>query len=212
MGKLLVALAVGALSLTVGLGKVEAQGGIDLFSEEACQENPHSEACICVNVMRYALYPIGFDLSGKPHPDPASSPPAYPVFNEETGLWVGIPPTFNETTKVWEGGNLRFSYSDRYGQHCTLSYVREDLRRLWYFVAAVAGLIAAMSFAWAGVMYMQESASGGDMSRSRGVVVRVAIGLVLVGSAFGIWESTSGLLVGHLQNWTLDFNTFYEWN
>ena len=126
--------------------------------------------------------------------------------------WYGNPPTFNPANGKWEGGNLERALTDRYGQHCTLSYVREDLRRLWYFLAAVAGLLAAMSFAWAGVMYMQDSASGNDISRSRAVMVRVVLGMVIIGSSFLVWESVSGLLVSHLDTWTLNFDRYYEFD
>lgn len=197
------------IGLASGAGTVQAQAGIDRFGEEACRDDPHSEACICVDVRRWGLYPIGFDSSGNPEPDADGN---HPVFDDHEGLWRGIPPTFNEVTGEWEGGNLRFNYFDAYGQQCSLSYVREDLRRLWYFVAAVGGLLAAMTLAWAGVGYMQESASGGDMSKSRLVVVRVVVGMVILGGSVVIWESASGLLLSHLDTWTFDAGVFHKLN
>ena len=191
-------------------GIVYAQAGIDRFSEEACVENPHSEACICVAVRRYGQYPRGYDSMGTPTPVDVGGSLEYPVFLEEERVWVGIPAVYNPDTDQWEGGNLVPALNDRYGQHCALSYVREDLRRLWYFLAAVGGLLAAMSFAWAGVMYMQDSASGGDISRSRAVMVRVVIGMVFLGSSVLVWENLSGLLVSHLDTWTLNFDRYYE--
>ena len=208
LGVLAVCVA-GALAAPSG---VEAQAGIDLFAEEICRENPHSEDCICVHVRRFGLVPIYEDGNDTPEPDPdplVPEPDRLPVFDSTGGIWLGVPQQFDEDGK-WIAGNLQFIQSDSYGEHCSLAYVREDMRRLWRFVASVSALMAAMSFAWAGVMYMQDSASGGDVSKSRGVVIRVVVGLILVGSAYIVWEGASGFTVQHLDNWTLDFGKLHD--
>ena len=202
-------LVIGGLGLFAGVERVQAQAGIDRFHEEVCQDNPHSEACICVDVRNYGLYPLGFDGHGNPvlGDDPTDG---LPVFDRNLGVWRGVPPVYDEDKDEWVGGNLEFQHNDEYGKHCVLSYVREDLRRLWYFVAAVSGLLAAMTLGWLGFQYMQESASGGDLSRSRAAVIRVVLGMIIVGFAYVAWETTSGLLVTQVETWSLDHGLFYR--
>ena len=96
---------------------------------------------------------------------------------------------------------LVFIYNDQYGQQCSLSYVRENLRRLYFFVAAVGAGFAAISMTWAGVVYMQESSSGMDLTRARGMMIRVLIGLVVLASALMGWEGVNDLLLLHVESW-----------
>ena len=97
-----------------------------------------------------------------------------------------------------------------YKQHCTLSYFREDLRRLWYFAAALGGGFAALSLAWAGVMYMQHSASGVDLTRSRMMIMRVLLGVLILAFAFVVWEGLGDMLLDTLDPWSQDRSVFYD--
>ena len=100
--------------------------------------------------------------------------------------------------------------SDRYGQHCALSYVRENQRRLWYFAVALGSMFTVISMIWVGVTYMQNSASGVDLSRSRAMLMRVVIGIVILASAFLIWEGLNEVLFSRLDSWTLERGVFYD--
>ena len=202
-----------------------AQGSLP--DEEVCRDDPsvdtdgpYSEHCICAKVRKFHLYPRRFqpstDPPGTPVPVNFNPDGSKPFFNEDTDLWEGDPdgplPSFNEDTGLWEGDpeDLGLFVSDKYGQECSLSYVRENLRRAWYFLAAVGAGFAAISLSWAGVVYMQESSSGGDLSRARGMLVRVMIGVVILACALIAWEGLSGFVVDYTENWTLDRDVFYR--
>ena len=108
--------------------------------------------------------------------------------------------------------DLFFSADDDYGQNCALSYFRENLRRLWYFAAALGGGLAAISLTWAGVAYMQNSSSGVDLSKNRAMIMRIVVGLVILACSYMIWEAASGMFLGHLDTWSLDPDTFYRFD
>ena len=174
-----VPLLVFALSalLLASSGDARAQE-VDLFGEAACRENPNSEDCICALVRHYGYYPVEYTRNpggggtytgallavdvtpGDSHPPP--------TFNFETGAWDGNRATPASVEAGTPDGDLVFSKNDHYNQQCALSYFREDLRRLWRFAVALGAALAAASVAWAGVVWMQESASGNDIARSRG--------------------------------------------
>lgn len=78
---------------------------------------------------------------------------------------------------------------------CSLTYFREDVRRAWRFVVAVAFGLFTMSMVWAGFVYMQESAAAQDRVTSRAVMMRVLGGLTIVVMAFFLWELFSGMFV-----------------
>ena len=180
-----------------------------LPDEEVCRDDPlidtdgpYSEHCICAKVRKFHLYPREFE----PPTDPPTTP--VPVDADSDGELA----SFDEDTGVWGGDpeDLALFVSDKYGQECSLSYVRENLRRAWYFLAAVGAGFAAVSLSWAGVVYMQESSSGGDLSRARGMLVRVMIGVVILACALIAWEGLSGFVVDYTENWTLDRDVFYR--
>ena len=192
-----------AVGVVLASPEVAWAQGADLFDEQACRENPHSEHCICATVRKFNLYPRSFDATGNPEDldssgNPVSPPVSPPVQDPVTGLWEGDPE------------DLELFVSDQYAQQCSLSYFRENLRRAWYFVAALGAGFAAISMTWAGVVYMQESSSGGDLSRARGMMVRVMVGLVLLTCALLVWEGLNGFLLDHVESWTLDRNIFYQ--
>ena len=197
----------------------------DLFEDEACKEDPNSEECICAKVRAVAYYPLKYtrdpgvdgEYSGEIFAESVGGDPDdKPVFNEDTGAWEGEiadPSTlrYNDDGNVVSAdGDLILTPNDNYNQQCSLSYVRENLRRLWRFGVALGAALAAASIAWAGVVWMQETSSGNDIARSRGMIVRVLIGVIILSCSYLVWEGLSGLLVGHIESWTGERGTFYR--
>ena len=207
--------------------------GHDYAAEvDACKSDPNSEECVCDNVRQFALVPIEVTENevivppATPFPgyagyDPASILPEHaryrPVDQDPPdgvlpilgldGYWVAHPghPDTLKDLHVPEN-----TLNPLYKQHCTLSYFREDLRRLWYFAAALGGGFAALSLAWAGVMYMQHSASGVDLTRSRMMIMRVLLGVLILAFAFVVWEGLGDMLLDTLDPWSQDRSVFYD--
>ena len=69
---------------------------------------------------------------------------------------------------------------------CALKYLQLNLNNTWQFLALLAGALGTISFGWAGIVMMQDTASGEGVSRARLMVFRVGIGIlvVLVGVLF----------------------------
>ena len=202
-----------------------AQAGLE--DEPACLDDPHSEKCICAQVTDRGYYPVGYEVSYDAHGNRVVSPKDVngdgnlPVFDDVEGVWaewsppvvpgvVGPSPTpcDPDTSGSCE---LKWVDNPRYGQECSLEYVREDLNRLWKFAAAVAAGLAVVSFSWVGVVYMQEAASGGDLSKARNMLVRVMVGVIIVGCAVVIWEGVSGGVLGGKDSWSMQRGVYYEW-
>ena len=202
------------LLFLLGLGLVllqfprpaSAQSTDLLLESEACRADPHSEECICADVQLYGLFPKEFkpDVTGPERTD-ADGDGFFPSKTID-GLWEDHP----DEAVVGEESDLEFTSSDRYGQHCALSYVRENQRRLWYFAVALGTMFTVISMIWVGVTYMQNSASGVDLSKSRAMLMRVIIGIVILASAYLIWEGVNEVLFNRLDSWTLDRGDFYE--
>ena len=185
---------------------VSAQSTDLLMESEACRADPHSEECICADVQLYGLFPKEFkpDVTGPERTD-ADGDGFFPEKSID-GLWEDHP----DEAVVGEESDLEFTSSNRYGQHCALSYVRENQRRLWYFAVALGTMFTVISMIWVGVTYMQNSASGVDLSKSRAMLMRVIIGIVILASAYLIWEGVNEVLFNRLDSWTLDRGDFYE--
>ena len=174
-----------------------------LLESQACRANPHSEECICADVRVHGLFPKEFNSDGTPKD--ADGDGKFPS-RSAYGLWEDDP----DEAVADEESDLEFMDSDRYGQHCALSYVRENQRRLWYFAVALGTMFTVISMIWVGVTYMQNSASGVDLSRSRAMLMRVVIGIVILASAFLIWEGLNEVLFNRLDSWTLERGVFYD--
>ena len=122
------------------------------------------------------------------------------------GLWVD-----GELCGGWnEDSDLEFMRDDRYKQRCALSYFREDQRRLWYFAVALGASFTVISLIWVGVVHMQNTASGVDISKTRAMLVRVMIGLIILACAFLIWDGLNELLFKGLDSWTLEQGVFHD--
>ena len=197
----------------------------DLFEDEACKEDPNSEDCICAKVWQLQLQPLRYTrapgasvYTGEVRALDVDGDGDAPVFDLDTGAWSGkevtnpdsidIDPDTGAVTSA--DGDLILVSNDHYNQQCTLSYFRENLRRLWRFGVALGAVLAAASVAWAGMVWMQESASGNDIARSRGMIIRVVIGVIVLSCSFLVWEGLADLLAGHLVTWTGERTAFYR--
>ena len=193
-------------------GSVLAQGVEDFLAGDAsCNVNPNSEQCICARVRAFGYYPQFERVGGDYLPEDVDGDTVRPEFNLERGVWEdGVGEELVDTRTP--PSDLFFSKDDDYGQNCALSYFRENLRRLWYFAAALGGALAGISLTWAGVAYMQSSSSGADLSKNRAMIMRVVVGIFILACSYMIWETSSGMFLGHLDTWSLKPDDFYRFD
>ena len=192
-------LAVGVLvvlcSTFLSSGTAHAQRA-DIFSGEggeACRNDPHSEECICREVVRYAWVPNDWEeVAGVPSYPPVAIG-AY--WDDEIKSWV--PQTEGDPDK-----KLDMEANSKYKAHCSLAYFRENLTRLWYFLLALGGTLAGVSIAWAGFVHMQESVSGETRSMSRTMIIRTVLGVILLACVFFAWQGVSDLFLGEFEIWS----------
>ena len=180
-----------------------------LLQNEECRLNPHSEACICATVRKFGDFPKEFDSDvldsrGYATAKDVSGDNLAPTLGDD-GVWVD-----HKDAADGEESDLEFIRDDRYKQRCALSYFREDQRRLWYFAVALGGSFTVISLIWVGVVHMQNTASGVDISRTRAMLVRVLIGLIILACAFLIWDGLNELLFKGLDSWTLEEGVFHD--
>ena len=90
---------------------------------------------------------------------------------------------------------------------CSLTYMREDIRRAWWFAVAVASGLLTMSFVWGGYVYMQESAAAVERASSRAILFRVMAGFAIVVMAYFLYAGFSNLFVDLSETtiWTPDY-------
>ena len=97
-------------------------------------------------------------------------------------------------------------YNPNYARDCALEYFKEDLRRVWISIAAIAGALAAGTIAWSGVGYMQDAASGQDFARTRNAISRAIVGVIILGGTYVILNNIGLQLFGVKEYWW-DTNT-----
>ena len=151
--------------------------------------------------------PIGYESDESPVDVDGDG--VVPVLRE--GKWYGTLASVDRLGNYRDDGDLRLVSNQAYDFDCSVSYFREDLRRAWQFAAILAGTFLFAGMAWAGVAYMQDSASGADLSRSRAMMFRMILGLIMVASAYVVWEAVGENLLGHLQTWSGERDVFYNW-
>ena len=206
---------VGSLWISVSpVGSVMAQSNEDFLADAECSANPNSEQCICARVRQFSLYPQFIDTGGGVIGlYDSDNDGKVPFLDPDDGLWKDDPDEGVDVANNVAGSvatELVALPSTEYGQNCSLAYFRENLRRLWFFAVALGGGLAALSLGWAGVAYMQASASGADLSRSRMMIMRVVVGVVILACAYLIWEGASNLFLGGYDSWSLDKDVFYS--
>ena len=183
----------------------------NVVDSEGNRGDPNSEECVCSEVRSFLLEPAEInEATGEASDeDGDGNPPVY-----EDGYWVdseeGLITFDDDGNPVSPSKDLVVVLNPYYDFDCTLSYLREDMRRAWQYAAVLAGTFLFVSLAWAGVMYMQDSASGADLSRSRTMMFRVVVGFIIVACAWILWEIVGDILLSHLQSWTGDRDVFYR--
>ena len=189
-----------------------------LLENTVCRDNPHSEDCICAEVRKFGYFPDEFDIEGEPVD--SNEDGAFPTKTPD-GVWVdGAGGVWADGKgELWlEGGDplnpvesdLQFAVDDRYNQRCAMSYFRENQRRLWVFAVWLGAGFTVISLIWGGVAYMQNAASGVELSRIRGMLTRVFVGFVILACALLIWDGISGTLFFGADFWTQDRGVYYE--
>ena len=192
---LLAAFFAGAGLVLLWPGTAEAQDSGDVYYskvEAACihpEKGPNHEKCVCA-VLRIqdAEYYQDFVWQG----GDTDGPEVYPSGLRYDGK--GDPAT------------LEFQRDKEFKSQCSLTYFREDLRRGWWFGVFVALGLFTMSVAWAGYVYMQESAAAAERAQSRAIVFRVMAGLAIVVMAYFLWAIFSDMFLdlGDKTIWTPD--------
>lgn len=208
-------LVASLVGLSVSAAGVAQAQGLDPLDEEArcgpgtlyvvdgeeVRGNPNSERCICAQVSVEVPIPQIDDQTGLPVD--VNGDGVLPV--RDGWIWAE-----GKEGLATGDGDLAWIENPYYEMDCAVSYLREDMRRAWQYAAVLAGTFLFASLAWAGVVYMQESAAGADLSRARTMMIRVVVGLIIVACAWVLWEMVGDLLLGHLQSWTGDRDVFYR--
>lgn len=188
---------------------VAAQGVADELKDqwlgEDCRSDPDSELCICAPAGRRTAVPLGditYSSSQPGLPLSAASvggdPADFPVFDPDEYRWIG------------EAADLEVVENSWFKRHCALAFFREDLTRAWYFAVALGSGFLSLSLVMAGVVYMQESASGSELAGARTRMFRIIIGMVILAMAFVFYEGIVSVLFGFTDFWTGDRAVFYQ--
>ena len=215
----LILLVVAGFTMLAPPPPASAQSTELLLESAVCRENPHSQECICAEVRKFGFFPKAFDpaivgLDGKPAAKDVDKDGFAPV-PVEGGLWKdhdNEADDYNATPRLptAEKSDLQFAVDDRYNQRCAMSYFRENQRRLWVFAVWLGAGFTVISLIWGGVAYMQNAASGVELSRIRGMLTRVFVGFVILACALLIWDGISGTLFFGADFWTQDRGVYYE--
>ena len=219
----LILLVVAGFAMLASPPPASAQSTELLLEDPVCRENPHSEDCICAQVRKFGFFPKSFDLEivgpdGKPTAKDVDEDGFAPV-PVEGGLWedkdgeaLNYDATLSPDTKanLAKKSDLLFMVDDRYNQRCAMSYFRENQRRLWVFAVWLGAGFTVISLIWGGVAYMQNAASGVELSRIRGMLTRVLVGFVILACALLIWDGVSGALFYGVDSWTQDRGVYYD--
>jgi len=190
---------------------VSAQGVADELTLKwlgaTCRDNPDSEVCICAPVAAQTAVPRGQiieyrDFGGVSVPFRAEKRDGVavggPEFDVEERRWYGVPEDLQVVENTW------------FKRHCALAFFREDLTRAWYFAVALGAGFLSLSFVFAGVVYMQESAAGSDLAASRSRIYRIIIGMIILGMAYVLYEGTVTVIFNATDAWSGDRAIFYE--
>ena len=213
----LILLVVAGFTMLAPPPPASAQSTELLLENAVCRDNPHSEDCICAEVRRFAFFPKGFKPDSSGLAADADEDGVSPRQLED-GLWVDgdgesanydaiASPTEDDLPKK---SDLQFAVDDRYNQRCAMSYFRENQRRLWVFAVWLGAGFTVISLIWGGVAYMQNAASGVELSKIRGMLTRVFVGFVILACALLIWDGISGTLFFGADFWTQDRGVYYE--
>ena len=201
---------VSGLALFQAPVPASAQSTELLLEEAACRDNPHSEECVCGQVRKFGYFPLELDTGTGDAKDTDGD-----TFKPDLvdGVWVDHADEGKDVAAGTSGAletELGFYKDDRYKMRCSMSYFRENQRRLWYFAVALGGAFTVVSLIWAGMSHMQNAASGMDIARTRGMLVHVLVGIVILASALLLWEGLNEFLFSGVDVWTLERGVFYD--
>ena len=188
-----VAVASGVLLLWMAPGAVLAQDG-GFYDDErasACRDperGPDHEECVC-----FVLRLQDADFHASQLAEGNSTPFRYPsnlrYENEDASPLDPVDPRF-------PFGELNpFVRDKEFKAQCSLTYMREDIRRAWWFAVAVATGLLTMSFVWGGFVYMQEAAAASERASSRAILFRVMAGFAIVVMAYFLYAGFSNLFI-----------------
>ncbi len=110
---------------------------------------------------------------------------------------VEVPPPSSGGWKVKQD----LLYNADYRRDCAFTYLEEDLRRLWQIAGLLVGALLSITVAWAGVVHMQETASGNSYARTRTILVRALVGAIIVGGCYFIVDAINVELFGIADFW-----------
>lgn len=186
-----VSLALLALTGLVGLLWLSSAGGayaqtsdrVNPVLEGPCRDDPNGEACVCRHLRE-------FDTAGLSDQQDILREHRMDVFRELE------PDEFVKTRK--------------YRYLCSMSYLRENIRRGWSFVVLLAAGLASVSMVWCGFVYAQETSSGEQRATARLLLIRVIIGVLLVAMAYLAWDVVNGFFFAGSEGWNLDGDVFYD--
>lgn len=83
------------------------------------------------------------------------------------------------------------------GTDCDFGHVIQLIANLLKFFVLIAIPLAAISFAWAGFIYMTSGGNPGKVSKAHGIFKKVGIGLVIVLTAYTIVR----VIISALTDW-----------
>lgn len=178
--------------------------------DSPCRDNPHTEDCICQDSRARSLQPKPEHLNFSVYPPKPSETKVYTKRNFDGSPDTGSPlhapsEVFDKTSEgYWYEFNpipgARVNYDDHLSLHvpdgfydaaCAHDYFEENLTRMWYFLVALGTALLTVSLVWAGVIHMQESATGQRNTALRQTLARVIVGILLLALAFVIWAAVN---------------------
>ena len=187
------ALAAGVAASWLSPGSVLAQDGgfYDYEDAVACRDpefGPNHEECVCFILrLQDADFHQAEVARGR-----------MPLFRYPSNLRYenegDSPLAAADPTDVSAGLNP-FVRDKEFKAQCSLTYMREDIRRAWWFAVAVATGLLAMSFVWGGFVYMQESAAAAERASSRAILFRVMAGFAIVVMAYFLYAGFSNMFI-----------------
>ena len=101
-------------------------------------------------------------------------------------------------------------YNEDYKRDCAFTYLEEDLRRMWQIAGLVVGALLSITVAWAGVVHMQETASGNSYARTRTILARAFVGAIIVGGCYIIVDAINVELFGVADFWWTHEGALYD--
>lgn len=104
----------------------------------------------------------------------------------------------------------RLVENKNYKRDCAFTFLEEDLRRIWQIAGMVVGALLTITVSWAGVVHMQETASGNSLARTRMIITRAIVGAIIVGGCYIIIDAINVELFGMADFWWTQEGQLFE--